>query len=218
MLPRQSATDVEVGIDIGGTFTDVVALVDRTHLHGVKVPTSADLISSVISGVQRVLEEAGVVASQVRRVVHIHGTTVATNAVLEGKGAITASLTTSGFEDLEIGRQKRSRMYDFLMDPETPGYLSPRRMRAGVRERIDGKGEILLPLHEEDVLASIERLLRQFKIQAVAVCYLNSYKNPVHELRTRELAEKHFPDLSVSISSEVNPIFREYRADLRHRV
>jgi N-methylhydantoinase A len=202
---------IEVGIDIGGTFTDVVCLMDRTRLHSVKVPTSVDLISAVIEGVRQVLAQAGAAGARVERVVHIHGTTVATNAVLEGRGAVTASLTTEGFEDvLEIGRQKRSRMYDFFMDPETPAFLSPRRMRRGIRERLDGQGQVLVPLDEAGVVQTVRELRDRFGIQSVAVCYLNAYQNPVHELRTREVIAQEFPDLSVSLSCEVNPIFREY--------
>ena len=202
---------VEIGIDIGGTFTDVVCLIDRRDMHAVKVQNSADLLGSVIDGVSRVMRLASERAPAGGRVSYMHGTTVATNAVLEGRGAITACLTTKGFEDiLEIGRQKRSRMYDLGVESETPSFISPRRLRAGITERIDGAGSILVPLAEEEVLATVRRLRERFAIQSVAVCYLNAYRNGAHEARTAELIRQHFPDLAVSLSSEINPVFREY--------
>src|SRR6185503_19372423 len=104
----------------------------------------------------RVLAIAGGRPADVER--FIHGTTVATNAVLEQKGATTAILTTEGFEDvLELGRMKRSRMYDLDMDPEVPTFLAPRRRRVGIRERLDAKGRVLVPLHEDDVRTAVDR-------------------------------------------------------------
>lgn len=199
----------EIGIDIGGTFTDVVCFVDRRTMYAVKIPNSEDLLGSVMEGVERVMALSG--NGEVARLAYIHGTTVATNAVLEGRGAVTACLTTKGFEDvLEIGRQKRSKMYDLWMDPETPAFVSPRRMRAGITERIDGDGSVLVPLEEAEVVEVVRRLRERFGIQSVAVCYLNAYRNGAHEVRTRELIRGQFPDLAVSLSCEVNPVFREY--------
>src|SRR6476659_2997058 len=116
-----------------------------------KVPsTPKDLLEGIATAVRRVLALAGTPASAVER--FIHGTTVATNAVLEQKGAVTAILTTEGFEDvLEMGRQKRSRMYDLAMDPEVPTFLAPRRRRLGMRERLDARGQVLVPLDEDGV-------------------------------------------------------------------
>src|SRR5262249_49746663 len=140
----------------------------------------------------------------------IHGTTIATNAVLEQKGAVTAVLTTEGFEDvLELGRQKRSRMYDLEMDPETPSFLAPGRRRVGIRERVDARGAVLVPLDEDQVRAAARKLRAQ-GVQAIAVCYLFSFVNPAHERRTRELCAEVAPEISVSLSSEVDPTFREY--------
>jgi len=199
----------EIGIDIGGTFTDVVCLVDRRVMYAVKVPNSKDLLGAVMDGVRSVMALSG--DSEVARLAYIHGTTVATNAVLEGRGAVTACLTTKGFEDvLEIGRQKRSSMYDLWMDPETPAFMSPRRLRAGITERVDGEGNVLQPLDEEEVFGVVRRLRDRFGVQSVAVCYLNSYRNGTHETRTRDVLRRHFPELAVSLSSEVNPVFREY--------
>jgi N-methylhydantoinase A/oxoprolinase/acetone carboxylase beta subunit len=135
---------------------------------------------------------------------------VATNAVLEQKGAVTAVLTTEGFEDvLELGRQKRSRMYDLDMDAETPTFVAPRRRRIGIRERLDASGAALVPLDEEQVRAAVSKLRRE-GVQAIAVCYLFSFVNPAHERRTRDICRQVAPDISVSLSSDVDPTFREY--------
>jgi N-methylhydantoinase A len=201
---------LEIAIDIGGTFTDVVCLQDQQRLVLAKVPTTPqDLVQGVRQGVARVLELVGQPASAVER--FIHSTTVATNAILEHKGAITGVLMTAGFEDvLEIGRQKRSNMYDLFLDAETPVFLAPRRQRVGIRERLDAMGRVLQPLDEPQVVDAVAILRQQYGVQSLAVCYLFSFLNPVHELRSRELLAEHFPDLAVSLSSEVDPVFREY--------
>src|SRR5258705_1817543 len=200
---------VQIGVDIGGTFTDIVALDERGRLVLTKIPsTPKDLLEGIALAVRRVLAQAGAPASAVER--FIHGTTVATNAVLEQKGAVTAMLTTEGFEDvLELGRQKRSRMYDLDMDPETPNFVAPRRRRLGIRERLDARGAVLVPLDEEQVRRQVAALHRD-GAQAIAVCYLFSFVNPAHERRTREICSEVAPEISVSLSSEVDPTFREY--------
>jgi N-methylhydantoinase A/oxoprolinase/acetone carboxylase beta subunit len=200
---------VQIGVDIGGTFTDIVAL-DRTgRLALTKVPsTPKDLLEGIAAATTKVLALAGAAPGDVER--FIHGTTVATNAILEHKGATTAILATEGFEDvLELGRMKRSRMYDLDMDAEVPTFLAPRRRRIGIRERLDAKGRVLVPLHEDDVRAAVETLRAQ-GVSALAVCYLFSFVNPAHERRTREIVAALAPEISVSLSSEVDPTFREY--------
>jgi N-methylhydantoinase A len=200
---------VQIGVDIGGTFTDIVALGADGRLVLTKVPsTPKDLLEGTAHAVRRVLAMTDVVATDVTR--FVHGTTVATNAVLEHKGAVTAILATEGFEDiLELGRQKRSRMYDLDMDPETPTFLAPRRRRLGIRERLDAHGQVLVHLDEAQVREEVARL-RTAGVQALAVCYLFSFVNPAHEQRTRELCREVAPEISVSLSSEVDPTFREY--------
>jgi len=200
---------VQIGVDIGGTFTDIVALDGEGRLALAKVPsTPKDLLDGIGAAVGKVLALAGAPPGDVER--FIHGTTVATNAVLEQKGAVTAVLTTEGFEDvLEMGRQKRSRMYDLEMDPETPSFLAPGRRRVGIRERLDARGATLVPLDEGQVRAAVQTLRSQ-GVQAIAVCYLFSFVNPAHEQRTRELCAEIAPEISVSLSSEVDPTFREY--------
>src|SRR6266581_7497723 len=200
---------VQIGVDIGGTFTDIVALDGEGRLALAKVPsTPKDLLDGIGAAVGKVLALTGAPPGDVER--FIHGTTVATNAVLEKKGAVTAILTTEGFEDvLEMGRQKRSRMYDLEMDPETPSFLAPGRRRVGIRERLDARGATLVPLDEGQVRAAVQTLRAQ-GVQAIAVCYLFSFVNPAHERRTRELCAEIAPEISVSLSSEVDPTFREY--------
>jgi N-methylhydantoinase A/oxoprolinase/acetone carboxylase beta subunit/N-methylhydantoinase B/oxoprolinase/acetone carboxylase alpha subunit len=200
---------VEIGVDIGGTFTDIVALRADGRLTLTKVPsTPANLLEGIGNAVERLLSLTGASPSEVER--FVHGTTVATNAILEQKGALTALLTTEGFEDvLELGRQKRSRMYDLFMDPETPTFLAPRRRRIGIRERLDAHGTVLTPLDEDAVRTAVARLRAQ-GIQAIAVCYLFSFVNPAHERRTREIIHDIAPEITVSLSSEVDPTFREY--------
>jgi N-methylhydantoinase A len=200
---------IQIGVDIGGTFTDIVALDAGGRLALAKVPsTPKDLLDGIAEATTRVLKVAGAAPAEVAR--FIHGTTIATNAILEQKGATTAILTTEGFEDvLELGRMKRSRMYDLGMDPEVPTFLAPRRRRIGVRERLDAKGRVLVPLHEDDVRVAVQTLRAQ-GVAAIAVCYLFSFVNPAHERRTREIIAEAAPEISVSLSSEVDPTFREY--------
>jgi N-methylhydantoinase A/oxoprolinase/acetone carboxylase beta subunit len=200
---------VQIGVDIGGTFTDIVALDRAGRLVLTKVPsTPKDLLEGIGAAVTQVLALAGARPADVER--FIHGTTVATNAILEQKGAVTAILTSEGFEDvLELGRMKRSRMYDLAMDPEVPTFLAPRRRRLGVRERLDARGQVLVPLDEDGVRCAVLALRGQ-AVQAIAVCYLFSFVNPAHERRTREIVAELAPEISVSLSSEVDPTFREY--------
>src|SRR5205814_2294302 len=109
----------------------------------------------------------------------------------------------------ELGRQKRARMYDLAMDVETPTFLAPRSRRVGIRERLDARGAVLTPLDEAQVRAAVTALRRD-GVQAIAVCYLFSFVNPAHERRTRDICQAVAPEISVSLSSEVDPTFREY--------
>jgi N-methylhydantoinase A len=201
---------IEIGVDIGGTFTDVVLVKDEDIIFSTKVSsTPPNLVKGICAGVAKVLKMADCVPKDVGR--FIHGTTVATNAIIEQKGATLGMLLTKGFEDtLETGRQRRERMYDLFMDPEAPLFLCPRKMRLGINERIGPGGEVLIPLNEEEVVKGVRDLKMRFGIQAIVVCYLFSFRNPAHERRTKEILKTEFPDLSISISSEVDPIFREY--------
>ena len=202
---------VLLAVDIGGTFTDVVAI-DPTNgqYQAAKVPTTPSrLIDGVRQGTQMALHLAGAEASDVER--FVHGTTIGTNAVLERRGATTAILATDGFEDsLEIGRLRRTRMYDLFMDAETPVFLAPRRRRRGVPERVAADGSVVLALDERGVVETVRELKEEEHASAFAVCLLFSFRNPSHERRIRELVRELDPTLSVSLSSEVDPMFREY--------
>jgi N-methylhydantoinase A len=199
-----------IGIDIGGTFTDVACLRADGRLFHAKAPTTPDVVSGVVDGIGLATAKAGIDPATLE-IGYIHGTTVATNAVLEGTGAVTGVLTTAGHEDaLEIGRQTRSELYDLFLDPETPAQLVPRRLRIGIRERIDGQGRVVAPLDEAQVAAAAQRLVHRHGVESIAVCFLNSYLNGAHEERAAQVIRRQFPQLSVSCSARVNPVFREY--------
>jgi N-methylhydantoinase A/oxoprolinase/acetone carboxylase beta subunit len=200
-----------VGVDIGGTFTDVVCIDRRTgEIHFTKISTNyANIIEGVLDGVRKILGLIGASPSDIERIAH--GTTIATNVVVQRKGAKTAVFTTQGFEDvLEIGRLKRNRMYDLNIDVQTPVFLAPRRFRVGVPERLDPDGKVIQPLDEAFVADKITDMRTRHGIEAVAVVYLYAFKDGTHERRTRDIITALYPDLFVSLSSEVNPIFREY--------
>jgi N-methylhydantoinase A len=199
-----------VGIDVGGTFTDAVAFDQASgRLWTAKArSTPADQSEGFADALLEVLKAAGGRPEQVERIVH--GTTVGTNAILERKGARIGILTTAGFEDtLYIGRQKRSEMYDLFIEPETPGFLAPRRRVHGIAGRLTPEGGELTPLDGAAVDAALDRLLAD-GIEALAVSYLFAYANPAHEERTLELVRARCPELPVSLSHRIDPRFREY--------
>jgi N-methylhydantoinase A/oxoprolinase/acetone carboxylase beta subunit len=200
---------VEIGVDIGGTFTDVVCRDSDGAVHLVKIPTTRHDPSAGVRAALAVMHrDWSIPASAITR--FVHGTTVATNAVLETKGAKIGLLTTEGFRDvLEIGRQMRHAMYDLALKPEAAGFLAPGHLRKEVRERVTATGAVLMSLDE----ASVERAVMALKaeeVDAIAVCLLFSFLNPSHELRIREIIERVAPGVMVSLSSEVDPAFREY--------
>lgn len=199
---------MRLGIDVGGTFTDLVLIDEHTKkIHVTKVPsTPKSPDQGVIHGIRRASQLFGFKFAEIDFL--IHGTTVATNALIERKGIETALITTEGFRDiLHIGRQIRPKLYDFF--ERRPDPLVPRHLRFEVPERILYTGEIVKPL-EEDVVRFIARQLLRWGIKVVCVCFLHSYANPAHELRAREILLEEVPDLKVSLSSEVLPEFKEY--------
>lgn len=204
-----NGSQFEVGVDIGGTFTDVVCCGPNGHVRIVKIPTTrANPSKGVRLALQYMMQEWGVPPEEIVR--FVHGTTVATNAVLERKGAKLGLLTTEGFKDvLEIGRQSRHAMYDLALNPQTPVFLAPGARRKEVRERIDSHGGVLVPIDEESVRRAVEDLISQ-EVEAIAVCFLFSFLNPAHEIRAREIILDMAPELMVSISNDVDPAFREY--------
>src|SRR5262245_44619157 len=197
--PQPAGT--RVGVDVGGTFTDLVALVDGS-LHVAKVlSTPADQSAGVIAA----LDETEIPGSAIAA--FAHGTTVATNALLERRGARTALLTTEGFRDvIEIARQTRPALYDLAKTPPEP--LVPRELRFTVRERVGPDGEEL-GLDEDDVSAAIEALSAA-EVEAVAGCFLFSFVEPDHERQVGERLRSALPGVEISLSSEVLPEFREY--------
>jgi N-methylhydantoinase A len=203
-LPQ--AAKARLAIDVGGTFTDVV--LDRSGQQlTTKVLTTHDAPErGVIAGVQAALNGAGVRPDDIGFI--IHGTTLATNALIERKGARTALLTTEGFRDtIELGTESRFDQYDVNLVKQAP--LVPRNWRIPIVERVAADGEILCPLDEASALGAIGRL-RAESIESVAVAFLHSYVQPIHEQRVRALLHDRLPDVSVSLSSEVSPEMREY--------
>ncbi|GIT26050.1 MAG: hypothetical protein CM1200mP41_20940 [Gammaproteobacteria bacterium] len=200
---------MDIGVDTGGTFTDLICRRTGHPDLVLKVPsTPSEPSKAVMNGVRQILDAAGDEVESVRR--FVHGTTVATNAVLERKGAHSGLITTAGFADvLEIGRQMRTDIYELELEPETPVFLAPGARRVEVIERLSSEGEILVPLDENSLRQALETL-RSEGVTSVAVCLLFSFLNPTHERRVREVIESEYPDLSVSLSSDVDPAFREY--------
>ncbi len=198
---------VKLGIDVGGTFIDLVARDREGSLRSAKVLGSAtDLVGAVRAGLERLLAEAGIEPTDVTEVVH--ATTLGSNAMLERSGPDVALLTTRGFRDvLQIQRSLRFRMYDIQIEKPRP--LVPRSRVWEVDERCLADGSVLLPLDEERVRA-VARDLGEAGVVAAAVAYMHSYANPTHERRTRELLAQEFPELDVTISSDVSLQGREY--------
>jgi N-methylhydantoinase A len=196
-----------VGVDIGGTFTDIVFLGGDGRLHTRKVSSTVDdYARAIVEGVGEVFREAGLSGADVAEV--LHGTTVASNAILERKGARTGLITTRGFRDvLEIRRIRMPRLYDLRW--EKPAPLVERYLRLEVDERIDARGEVQRPLDEGDVERALDRLLAE-RVEVLAVCLINAYANPVHEERIKAIAARRAPGLPVCLSGEVLPEIREY--------
>ena len=201
---------VRIGVDIGGTFTDIVAVDGTVGKYNIlKVPsTPTNYVLGIKTGLERLFSEHGWRPNDVA--LFFHGTTVATNTVIEKKGAKTGLLTTAGFRDvLEVGRTERPPLDLYNLAMERPKPLVPRRLRLGVPERINHRGEVVEPLDTEAVREAIDRML-SMDIEALAISFLNAYANPVHERRAREIARSLRPDLYVAVSSEVNPQFKEF--------
>lgn len=199
---------LRVGIDVGGTFTDFALYDEASGLLriGKVLTTPADPSEGVLAGLDGLLDEAGAAAADLRRAVH--ATTIATNTVIERKGPPTALLTTAGFRDvLLVGRQKRWELYDNTADRPMP--VVRRRHIWEARERLLHDGTVHVPLDEDDVRRAAAAMAAA-GIRAVAVCFLHSYVDPAHERRAGEILREAAPDLMVTLSSEVAPMYREY--------
>ena len=199
-------TGPRIAADIGGTFTDIV-LESGDRLFTTKVLTTPPAPEEgAVVGIGTILESGGVAAGDVSLI--LHGTTLAANAILERKGAVTALITTEGFRDvLEIGYESRYDQYDLMIDKPTP--LVPRPRRLTVPERIDVQGRVLVPL-DEDAVRDRAATLRSRNVDSVAVGFLHSYANPAHERRVRDILQEELPNVPVSLSCEVCPEVREY--------
>jgi N-methylhydantoinase A len=199
---------IRIAVDTGGTFTDLCLLDERSGRFSViKLPsTPANPALAVIEGVKKIL--AGLSVSPAAVSFFIHGTTVATNALLEGKGAPVSLITTEGFEDvILIGRQNRPKLYDHWARRPRP--LVPRSRCFGVRERILHNGDVLTPMDE----CQVEEIVKTAKAagtRSIAVSLMHAYANPTHEIRIKEIVEDIFPESYVTLSSDVLPEFREY--------
>ncbi len=203
-----AARTFTVGVDIGGTFTDIAALGPGTSgILAAKVLTDyGDLARGVMTGIETLLTEHAIAPAQVARVVH--GTTLVTNCLIERRGAKTAAIVTRGFGDvLEMGRESRYDIYD--VDIEVPAPLVPRELVFEVTERANHRGEIVTPLDEREVAGIVDKL-RALGVESVAVCLLHSYATALHERRIGELLARALPDVGVSLSCEVMPDLREY--------
>jgi N-methylhydantoinase A len=197
-----------VGVDIGGTFTDLLLVgSEGSAVIGKTLTTPGDPSIAVETALGQTLKNG--VAKPGERGTLVHGTTLVTNALIERKGAPTALLTTAGFRDaLEIGREHRYELYDLNL--ELPKPLVPRDLRFDVPERIAADGTVLKALDEAFVRRLVAEL-REKGIKAIAVCYLNSFRNPVHERRTGEIIAEVAPSIRVSLSSEVVAEIREFQ-------
>src|SRR5436190_6130731 len=204
MSPRKKVSEpIRIGIDTGGTFTDFVAA-RGSRLFSFKAPsTPHNPAEAILAGIARILGDAAAVPFEI-----VHGTTVATNALLERKGARTALVTTEGFEDvIEIGRQARPDLYNFMVTRPAP--LVPRKLRLGATERVGPAGQIITPLDEAGLAQAVQRISNHKPpVESAAVCLLFSFANPAHEqLIARALEPIGIP---VSLSHKILPEYREY--------
>src|SRR4051812_22168861 len=195
-----------LAVDIGGTFTDVVLERAGGRFTSKVLTTPQAPEEAVVAGTRIVLREAGLGFADLA--VFVHGTTLATNAIIERKGAKTALIATEGFRDvIEIADESRYDQYDIFIDKPRP--LVPRRLRFTVPERVDVNGTVRLPL-DEAAARAVAAELRREAIESVAVAFLHAYVNPDHEARVREILGEECPGLRVTLSSEVAPEMREY--------
>jgi len=213
-MPRQPVTQEHgvgvwaVGIDIGGTFTDVVALdYGSGRLHSLKVLTThGDPADGVADGVARLIASCGIEPARVARVVH--ATTLFTNALIERRGACTGLVATQGFRDVvEIGHERKYDLYDLNIEAAPP--LVERRLRVELGARMDAQGRELAAVDPDEVRREVGRLV-EAGVESVAVCLLHAYASDRHERQVRELIEAQFPGLHVTLSSEVAPVVREF--------
>jgi N-methylhydantoinase A len=202
-----NAASYRVGVDVGGTFTDIVLLGTDGTIHTKKISSSVgNYAQAIVAGLAEVFAESGLGSTSIEEI--RHGTTVASNAILEHKGARVGLITTKGFRDvLEIRTLRMPRLYDIAWEKPPP--LVERYLRRVVDERIDGRGRVERALAQPDAHTQVDALLQE-GVEAIAVCLLNSFANPVHELALKAIIESKAPGLPLSISYEVLPEIKEY--------
>src|SRR4249920_3486393 len=195
------------GVDIGGTFTDIVLVGSDGSVHTKKVSSSVEnYATAIVDGLAELFAETGMTGAAIEEV--RHGTTVASNAILERKGARVGLITTKGFRDvLEIRTLRMPRLYDLTWTKPVP--LVERYLRKVVDERIDHRGHVERALQPADAERAVDALLAE-KVEAIAVCLLNSFANPVHEAMLKEVIVAKAPHLPKSLSYEVLPEIKEY--------
>ena len=200
---------VRIGVDVGGTFTDFV-LVDETRdliFTGKQLTTPDDPSAAIMEGVARLLLESKVDVGDVHNLVH--GTTLVTNTIIERTGAKIGLVTTEGHRDaLEMGKEIRYDLYDLFL--EAPPTLVPRHLRRTVAERLSPDGEVLLPFDEVAFRGAVRGLVEEEKVEAVAISFMHSYRNPAHEKRAQKIFAEMFGTIPVTISSDVAPEIREF--------
>jgi N-methylhydantoinase A len=195
-----------LAVDIGGTFTDVVVEHEGNRITAKVLTTSQAPEQGVLDGIASALADAGLTVADVG--ILIHGTTLATNAIIERKGAVTALITTEGFRDvLDIAYETRYDQYDIFLDKTAP--LVPRYLRLPIPERLAVDGETLKSL-DEDAVRALLPILEREKVESVAIGFLHAYADGAHEQRAREILSEARPDLMITLSSEVCPEVREY--------
>jgi len=200
-------TGVRVGCDIGGTFTDIVLAMPDGRLYVNKTSTTPENLGrAIVQGLGALIEQAGIAPGDISEIVH--GTTTASNTILQKVGARTGVLTTEGFRDiLEIGRIRTPTMFDLAWRKPDP--LVPRRYRRGIHERIDARGVVVTPLDPAEIRSVVGELMAE-GTESIAICFLNSYINPIHEIAAKTLIESEFPQLLVTASCDVLPEIKEY--------
>jgi N-methylhydantoinase A len=195
-----------LGVDIGGTFTDIVLELGGASYSTKVLTTYAAPETAIIDGMHQVCAKAGITPAGIGQI--IHGTTLATNALIERRGAKTALITTQGFRDvIEMRTESRFEQYDLNLTLPEP--LLPRQMRFTVSERVNAKGEVMIPLDRAEVEAVVDQIAAA-GYESVAVGLIHSYLNPAHEEMVRDVLAERLPDIAISISSEVSPQMREY--------
>ena len=200
-------SEFRIGVDIGGTFTDIVAVNQKNGIqfNGKVLTTPKDPSEAVLSGVKDIIKKNKIDPKNCRI---IHGTTLVANALIERKGVKTALLTTQGFKDvLEIGREWR---YDlFSLDLEMPSPIVPRHLRFEIEERINFKGEIIKSL-DETGLIKVAKKIAKSGVETLAIVFMHSFKNAIHEKLAKKIIEAHVPNLNICLSSIVSPEIGEY--------